>query len=148
MSNHSPVGSQHHLVPVSTYVKAWIALLILMALTVLASFWQVGSVGNNVIALGIAVTKAVTVILIFMGVKYSTRLVKIFAAVGFIWVTFMTGIFIDYATRIPVKGFNADFDTTIPHIPQVAGEPSPKQDQGPGYIKPTENPEIQKQLGQ
>ncbi len=148
MANHSPVGSQHHIVPVKTYLVTWLILLVLMSATIAASYVQLPGVGNNIVALIIATIKAVLVVMVFMGVKYSTKLVKIWAMIGFIWVTFIFGILIDYATRIPVSGFNSDFSTTVPRKAEVAGQPSPPQDQSTGYVAPTDNPKLKAQLGQ
>ena len=69
MSEHST----HHIVPKSLYYLIFLALMVGTALT-----WWVATIDlgmmNNVIMLGIAVTKATLVVLFFMHVKYSSKL--------------------------------------------------------------------------
>lgn len=115
MSNQSPVGSQHHIVPVSTYVFTWIALIILMLLTIGASMVTLGTLGNNLVAIGIAVIKALLVITIFMGVKYASSLIRIWATFGFIWVLFLSGILLDFSNQHPVQGFLHDVSSSMPY---------------------------------
>lgn len=73
-----------HIVPLRTYFAIFAALMILTALTVWAAFQDFGAF-NTVVALGIAAFKATLVILFFMHVLYSSSLVRITAAVGFVW---------------------------------------------------------------
>ncbi len=87
-----------HIVPIKVYAAVYLALVVLMALTVAAYEVHMGPL-NNVIAMGIAVTKALLVILFFMGVKYSTRLTWVWAATGFIWLLLMFTTLSDYITR-------------------------------------------------
>ena len=54
---------------------------------------------NVVVAMIVAIIKATAVVLIFMNVRNSTRLTWLWAALGFIWLLLMTGIFMDYQTR-------------------------------------------------
>ena len=54
---------------------------------------------NNFVAMAIAVTKALLVINIFMGVKFQTKLVKLYAFGGFVASTLLAILFCDYATR-------------------------------------------------
>ncbi len=100
----------HHIVPPLTYVKTLAALLALMGLTIyfggivfgpqhLFGLTIDGSYLNNGIAMLIAVTKAFLVITIFMGVKYASSLVKLWAMMGFIWLTLIFIILNDYGTR-------------------------------------------------
>jgi caa(3)-type oxidase subunit IV len=59
-----------------------------------------GWVGTNVvIAMIISAIKATAVIWIFMNVRNSTRLTWLWAALGFIWLILLVGIFMDYQTR-------------------------------------------------
>ncbi len=112
-----------HVFPVSMYAKTLFALLVLMVLTVLAAQvnfghifadrgWSpaLGSVLNNVIAMTIAVIKGLLVIQFFMHVKFGTDLIKLWAMTGFIWVTLMLFILMDYGTRKyePAPAFEAD----------------------------------------
>lgn len=77
-----------HVVPVRVYVTIFLALMVLTALTVRAAFIDLGPM-NNVIMLGIAVTKATLVVLYFMHVRYSDRLTWILVSTGFVFVAVM-----------------------------------------------------------
>ena len=74
-----------------TVVKCWAALMILLALTTGLAFVPLGS-ANLFIALGIAVTKAALVLLIFMELRASSGLVRVFAGAGFFWLLIMIGL--------------------------------------------------------
>jgi cytochrome c oxidase subunit 4 len=74
-----------HIVSPKIYVTIWLILLAFTGLTVWAAFQNFG-VGNPLIALAIAVTKATLVILFFMHVKYSPKIIGlvIFCALFFL----------------------------------------------------------------
>lgn len=73
-----------HIVPVRTYVLIFTALMVLTVVTVAVSFVDLGD-WSVVVALAIACTKAVLVILFFMHVKYSSRLTWAVVVAGFFW---------------------------------------------------------------
>jgi cytochrome c oxidase subunit 4 len=77
-----PTHHEIHIVSPKIYAMIFGALLIFTGLTVGASYLELG-VFNAVVALAIACTKAVLVILFFMHVKYSSRLTKLTVAAGF-----------------------------------------------------------------
>ena len=88
-----------HIVPLRTYYAIFAALLGGTALTVWVSFLDLGPL-NTVVAITIAVIKALLVVLFFMHVKYSSRLTWVFAAAGFVWLVLMIGFTIaDFDTR-------------------------------------------------
>ena len=89
-----------HLITPKTYVKIFLVLMALTALTVIVSRIDLGPL-NLPIALVIAVTKASFVLLIFMHVRYSDRLTWIFAAAGIYWFVCILLVltFSDYLTR-------------------------------------------------
>lgn len=64
------------------------ALILFTGITVWVAFHDFG-VLNNVIALGIAGIKTVLVVLFFMHVKYGSRLTKMFAIAGFLWLSIL-----------------------------------------------------------
>ena len=64
----------NHVVPLRVYFSVFGALMVLTAITVAVAFFDLG-VLNNVVALGIAGLKATLVILYFMHVRYSGRLI-------------------------------------------------------------------------
>jgi len=94
-----------HVLPLRTYYTIFFVLMGLTALTTWVAFFDLG-VMNNVVALSIASIKAALVLLYFMHVRFSGRLIWVFAAAGFFWlVIFFVLILTDYATRIPVPGW-------------------------------------------
>ena len=94
-----PNEHAHTIVGPGVYVAILFALLIGTALTVWASFIDLGP-WNPVIALAIATSKASLVVLFFMGVKYSSKLTKLTVFAGIF--TFMILISLtlsDYISR-------------------------------------------------
>jgi len=87
------------IIPKPTYYKVGAALFVLMFLTIAMAYIDLGRF-NIMIALTIAIVKAVLVVMYFMHVKYNTKLVWIFAGAGFIWLLIMFAITMsDYLTR-------------------------------------------------
>jgi len=89
-----------HIVPVRIYVTIFLILLVGTGLTVLAALqdfpWQL----NTIVAMTIAITKATFVVLYFMHVRYSTRLVWVIVASALFWLVIMFALtFSDYWTR-------------------------------------------------
>ncbi|MDA0577369.1 MAG: cytochrome C oxidase subunit IV family protein [Verrucomicrobia bacterium] len=74
----------HHIVPLKIYFAIFAALMAGTALTVWAAFQDFGEF-NTLVAVVIAVVKAALVVLFFMHVKYSDKLIWVFASAGFIW---------------------------------------------------------------
>ncbi len=77
--------STGHVVPLKIYFTVFFSLMVLTALTVMAAFVDLGAV-NNIVALAIACTKASLVILFFMHVRYSDRLVQLSVVTGLLFV--------------------------------------------------------------
>lgn len=91
--------SQHHVVPLKIYFAVFGALMVFTAITVGAAYIDMGPL-NNVVMLSIAVVKATLVVLFFMHVKYSTRLIPLVVAGGVFFLLVMFGITMsDYASR-------------------------------------------------
>jgi cytochrome c oxidase subunit IV len=92
--------SEHvHIPKVSTLVAVWAGLIILTGTTVAVSFLELGE-WNIVIALLIAVTKASMVAWIFMAVRHTTALTKLFCIAGIVWLGILILItFSDYSSR-------------------------------------------------
>jgi len=100
---------EHHIVSPFVYLTIVGILLVGTGLTVWASYIDLGEwhiapgltlFWNPVVALAIACTKMVLVVLFFMHVKYTTKLTKLTVASGFF--TFLVLIFmtlIDYFSR-------------------------------------------------
>jgi cytochrome c oxidase subunit IV len=89
MSKHSQETSgSEHVVPVSTYVAVFVALIALTALTTGVAYIDLGR-WNTVVALVIAVIKMLLVVLFFMHVKYAAGLTRIAILAGFFWLAIM-----------------------------------------------------------
>lgn len=90
----------------TTYVVIYVVLMLLLGATVGITYLDVGPF-NLIIALGIAVVKALLVTLYFMHVRQSSRLTWIVAASAYVWlgILFVLGLS-DYVTRgsFPVFG--------------------------------------------
>jgi cytochrome c oxidase subunit IV len=100
--------AEHHVPSIKTYLLVFAALLVGTALTVLAAEFDLGPF-NNVVALGIAGTKATIVGLYFMHLRHSTKMTILTAIAGVFWLILMIGMFmLDYGSRIasvlPVPG--------------------------------------------
>ena len=101
--DHGGVGHVSH-PPVSVYFIVYVILLVLLVATVGMYYVDLNKVlhvsfMNIIVALIIAVVKALLVILFFMNVKGSTRLTWLWAGLGFFWVLLMSGVFLDYLSR-------------------------------------------------
>jgi cytochrome c oxidase subunit IV len=90
---------QIHVVNPPIYIAIFLGLLALTALTTGVSFIDLG-VFNAVIALAIAVFKASLVVLFFMHIHYSSRLLKMTVAAGlFTFCLLITLTMTDYISR-------------------------------------------------
>jgi cytochrome c oxidase subunit IV len=88
-----------HVASTKLYYAVFFALIIGTVLTYLAALMDFGFF-NNVVMLAIAFTKALLVILFFMGVRWSTRLTWVVAGSGFFFLLIMFTITMsDYLTR-------------------------------------------------
>jgi len=93
-----------HVAPKSMYYAVFAALIFGTALTVAVAFIDLGAL-NNVLMLGIAITKAALVVLFFMHVRWGTRLTWVVAASGFFWLLILFGLTMsDYLSRGWVPG--------------------------------------------
>jgi cytochrome c oxidase subunit 4 len=89
-----------HIVPLRIYVAIFSALLVGTALTVWAGFRDFPGPLNVIIALTIAVIKATLVVLYFMHVRYSSRLVWVIFTSALFWLAILFALtFSDYWTR-------------------------------------------------
>lgn len=132
----TPLQHSHHIVPTRTYVQTLIALTVLMLLTISASYidFPGGVLTNNLVALTIAVVKSFLVIWIFMGIKWSTKLTKLWAVTGFIVMPMMFIMFQDYFLRYRevVPGWEGKTDPALPRIinPVAAGKQVAPEEMG------------------
>jgi cytochrome c oxidase subunit 4 len=88
-----------HIVPRKVYFSVFGALLVFTALTVIAANINFGRM-NDVIAMTIAVTKMMLVLLFFMHVRYSSRLIWVIVASMFFWLLILLSLTLtDYTSR-------------------------------------------------
>jgi cytochrome c oxidase subunit IV len=116
MSEHSQNdGAVGHVVPLSTYLLVFLALMAGTALTTGVAYIDLGP-WNTPVALTIAVIKMTLVVLFFMHVKYATGLTRIVILAGFFWLAIMVTLSCsDELTRgweIVPQGWNA----LAPHL--------------------------------
>ena len=100
---HQPAAEhgehEHHVTPPIVYMVIFGCLLVFTALTVGASYLEMG-VYNPIVALAIGVIKATLVVLFFMGVKYSTKLTKLTLGAGLFTFLALIGMTLaDYISR-------------------------------------------------
>lgn len=89
-----------HIVSIRVYLTIFAALMVGTALTVWAGFQDFPGPLNVIIALTIAVVKATLVVLYFMHVRYSSRLIWLIVAAALFWLVILFALtFSDYLTR-------------------------------------------------
>lgn len=94
-----PTHHTHTVVPPRVYAGVFGILLCFTALTVFASYFELG-VFNAVVALAIAVIKGVLVILFFMHIRYSSKLTKLTVTAGFLtFIVLIAMTLTDYMSR-------------------------------------------------
>lgn len=94
---HHGDGHGHH--GTTVYWMVFIALMILLVVTVLAAFVNMGAL-NVPVAYAIATVKAVLILWFFMHLNQQTRLVQVFAFASFAWLAlFLIMISGDYISR-------------------------------------------------
>jgi cytochrome c oxidase subunit 4 len=106
------------------FLRTLIALLILTAITVAASYVDFGS-GNVVIALFIASIKATLVALFFMHLRYDKPVDAVIAAAGFLFLgIFLMFCLLDVDSRVNLQPVNAHPLLQSPQPPAAAGPPA------------------------
>jgi cytochrome c oxidase subunit 4 len=94
-----------HVTSRKVYFLVFGALMVLTLATWLVAQVDLGW-ANDVVAIGIAVTKATLVLLFFMHVRHSTRMTALTAVAGFFWLAILFGLTIaDYASRGAILPF-------------------------------------------
>ena len=95
-----PQPSHDHVVPLGTYVLVFLALMAGTALTVFASYVDLG-IWNTPVALLIAITKASLVVLFFMHLKYGSKLLWVWlGAAVFFLILLLSGTASDYFAHL------------------------------------------------
>lgn len=122
-------NAPHHIPSTGLLVRTFLALGVLMLLTIAAAEVDfghevfknnsaLGTYVNNGVAMLIAVIKATLVVSFFMGVKYASKLSRLWAFAGFVWLTLMLITFGDYWTRSwePLQGWAAASPQARPDV--------------------------------
>jgi cytochrome c oxidase subunit 4 len=96
-----------HIVPVRVYLTIFLILMVGTILTVIAAQADFPGPLNAIVAMTIAVFKATAVVLYFMHVRYSSRLIWLIVGSALFWLVILFALtFSDYSTRawLPVVG--------------------------------------------
>ena len=89
-----------HVVSIKLYATIFGTLLLLTLATAGAAFIDLGGELNSIVALTIALIKALLVLLFFMHLRYSSRLTWVFAGAGLFWLLILVTFTIsDVLTR-------------------------------------------------
>jgi len=90
--------TEHAITP-KTYFKVFGALLVLTVVTTVVAHIDLHRY-NVVVAMAIALTKALLVILYFMHVRFSSKVTKVYVLAGMLWLALLiAGVLHDTLTR-------------------------------------------------
>jgi len=88
-----------HVVPLRVYYLIFAALMALTTVTVAVAYLDLGLL-NTWVAMTIAVLKATMVVLYFMHVRWSSRLVPVLIVAGLVWMVILIALTMsDYVSR-------------------------------------------------
>ncbi len=83
-----------------TLYGVYASLLLLLVLTAVGAKMPLSGRVHDVMAYGISILKTILIVLIFMEVKYSKGIMRIFASAGLVWLFLLFLLtFCDYVTR-------------------------------------------------
>ena len=89
-----------HIVSRQIYYRVFGALMVLTLLTWGIAYVDLGAHLNLIVAITIALCKALLVVLFFMHVRYSSRLTQVFVGAGVLWLIVLLVLTLsDYLTR-------------------------------------------------
>ena len=104
MTNPPFINPSEQSPSLATYGKTWLLLLFLLVANILAAHFHLGG-WNLVIALGIAFTQAVLILLVFMHLRYSRHETLVVALAAWFWLGILiVGALHDYLSRNWVPG--------------------------------------------
>ena len=91
--------------PLRPYLAVFAALMVLTAVTTAVAYVDLG-VWNTAVALTVAVTKALLVVLVFMHLRQSSKVVWAFAIGAVFWLLILFALILtDYRTRAWIDGW-------------------------------------------
>lgn len=118
-------GHEHHITSQGKLASTFLFLAIMMAATIGAAKFMPEpfhskTIPMNIIAIAIAFVKAWAVVAVFMGVRYTTKLVRLYAIGGFVWFFLLFIMMADYGTRQwePVRGWENVDASSLPRDPK------------------------------
>ena len=95
----APEGEGHEDSPL-TYVGIWLALMVLLALTVLGAHFLHGTL-STAVGLAVATVKAGLVVWIFMQLRHHHGLTRVAAFFALLWLMILITLMLsDYLTRV------------------------------------------------
>lgn len=86
MAEHT---SEHHIVPLKYYFGVFALLMVFTALTVWVAQFDLPGLWNIIVALTVACIKATAVVLIFMHVRWSSKLTQVIIVAGLFWLAIL-----------------------------------------------------------
>ena len=99
MDNTHSTHAAHAHPTVGLYLMVFGALMVLTAITVAVAFVNLGPL-NNVVAITIAFTKTILVVLFFMHVRYSKPLIGLVVFGAVLWLAILIGLTLaDFMSR-------------------------------------------------
>ena len=120
-NGHSGPGPGHHIAPVSLYITIFTLLMVLTLATWGVTFVHLGRF-NLPVAMAIAITKATLVILFFMHVYWSPKIIKVTVGMSFFFLLIMLMMVMsDYLSR-PNLGMPAFPNATITGTESVGND--------------------------
>src|SRR5262245_63449930 len=88
-----------YIVPKSIYYRVFLALMVLLAITIAISYLHLGRL-NIFLALTVSVAKMLLIVLYFMHIRYNSRLSWVVASAGVFWLGILFVLVLaDYLTR-------------------------------------------------
>jgi cytochrome c oxidase subunit IV len=141
MSTNDTAATSHashvHIPPVGTLVAVFVALISFTFITAWVAMIDMGE-WNILVALGIACTKATLVAWIFMGVRYTSQLTKLFCVAGLVFLTILLCFtFSDYGSRSWTYHGKAWSDNASKGNSKFLSKEKPKEEE-----KQTEKPQF------
>jgi cytochrome c oxidase subunit IV len=122
----APIEHEHHVVGPKTYLTILVILLVMTAITTGAAFINMG-VFSPIVALAIACFKAVLVILFFMHIRYSSKVMMLTVGAGFFtFLVLITMTLSDYISRNwglwerSLHSATTDFDLSPAGTPELS----------------------------
>ena len=83
-----------------TLFLIYVSLIVLLVLTAIGAKLPLSAGVHDLLAFGISVAKTVLLVLVFMEVRYSRGVVRVFAGAGLVWLFLLFLLtFTDYLTR-------------------------------------------------